>query len=506
MRVLFVIADMYFSEPLGAMILSAVCKKAGHETRLAVLRLGPLESILDDFQPDVAAYSCMTPDEDIFADGIRRIRSWSSDNHKDVTHIMGGPHPTFFPEVLYKLDLDAICAGDGERAILSMLDAISENKPLSGIPNVSTKDCPMVHKEVVEDMDLVPFADRDLIYDHSPDQLEHGIRSFLTQKGCPYKCTYCFNHAYNRMFKGEGRKILRRRSVDDLITEIKKVQAEYPSMRMVRFADDVFVINKDEWLEEFAERYPKEVGVPFYCLIRCNSLTEEVAKLLSEAGCRSISMSIESGTKEIRNDIMKRNMPDELLRKSFGLAKKYKLNAFANSILAVPGTTFEDDYKSVMFSRNLAPACPTFSIFAPFPGTDLTKYAIDLGVLDDDFNYNEVSCWDRSVLSNYSEKERRKQTNLAFLGITYCKSPDFLIPVLDVLINLPFTPIYRFFGSLLMSYMLAIRIFPGARPRGIRPVLRAIFMAMKYNVVHNKKEKIGKEGLQAPGKISAMIE
>src|SRR6516165_4926841 len=114
------------------------------------------------------------------------------------------------------------------------------------------------------------------------------------------------------MFKGDGRKIMRRRSVDDLITEIKDVAQRYPVARFVRFADDVFVVNKeDEWLEEFAERYPKEVGLPFYCLIRCNALTENVARLLQKAGCNrdysrggNVQKSARCGSDQLRDSIL----------------------------------------------------------------------------------------------------------------------------------------------------------------------------------------------------------
>ena len=489
MRVLFVISDLHFSEPLGAMILSAVCKENGHITRLAVLRRDNYSAVLDDFRPDVIAYSCMTSDESLFAIAIKEARSWSVKTGHVVKQIMGGPHPTFFPEVVRKLELDGICAGDGERAIIRMLDAFSRGESLRGIPNVSTMDYAYEEKEVVEDMNAVPFGDRDLIYDHSPELLSQGIRSFLTQKGCPYKCTYCFNHAYNRLFKGDGRKILRRRSVDNVIQEIQQVVDKYPVVRFVRFADDVFVIQKDKWLEEFAERYPKEVGIPFYCLIRCNSLTEEVAQLLSKAGCRSISMSIEAGTAKIRNDIMKRNMPDEMLEQSFAISRKYKLNAFANTILAVPGTTYKDDYTSVMFARKLRAACPTFTMFSPYPGTDLTNYAISIGVLDSEFDYNEVSSFDRSVLTNYTKEELMLQTNLVFLGTLICKVPSFMLPTMDFLIKRPWTPIYRVVGTLFVTYMLATRLFPGAQPRSAKGILKAVLRSLQYFAFFNKKNK-----------------
>ena len=499
MRVLFVIADLYFSEPLGAMVLSGVCRNAGHRTKLAILEKQDIANLLGDFSPDVIAYSAMTPDEHLFIKADATVRRWALHNNRRVLRIMGGAHPTYFPDVLRKMNLDAICAGDGENAIVRVIDAFVEGKPLEGIPNIITPTQPNFIKEVVEDMDAVPYADRDLIYDAAPEMLDHGIRSFLTQKGCPYKCTYCFNHAYNRMFKGDGRKIMRRRSVDDLITEIKDVAQRYPVARFVRFADDVFVVNKeDEWLEEFAERYPKEVGLPFYCLIRCNALTENVARLLQKAGCKSIGMSIEAGSERVRNDIMKRNMPDAMMKKAFELARQYRINAWGNSILAAPGTTFADDMESFYFARSLNAACPTFSIFAPFPGTDLTKQAVKLGLLDENFDFSAVSCWDYSVLRGYTQKERIMQTNLAYLGQLFCKLPNFAQPLLKVLLPLPITRLYKVIGALAMSYLLGTKVFPGAQPRGLLALLRAIKTALKYMTTINKERETGTSQMRTP--------
>ena len=480
MRVLFVIAQIFFSEPLGAMILSGVCRAHGHRTRLAILSRGGLQNILDDFDPDVVAYSTMTSDEPLFAAADQTILKWGQSRDRRIWRIMGGPHPTFFPQVLTNLQLDAICSGDGERAILRVLDAIAEGRGLDGIPNISTTDHPDFVKEIVEDMDGTAFADRDLIYDAAPDMLEHGIRSFLTQKGCPYKCTSCFNHAYNRRFKGDGRKIIRRRSVSNLIAEIKDVVARYPTTTFIRFADDVFVIRRDAWLDEFADRYPREVGIPFYCLIRGNILTEDVASLLSKAGCRSIGMSIESGSATVRNEIMKRNMPDAMLRNAFELSRRYGLNAIANTILCVPGTTFEDDLRSFRFSRELAPACPSFSVFSPYPGTDLTRYAIELGQLPADFDFNDHYGIDQSVLSGYSDLEQMMLTRLVHLAPLFCKLPDFMQPMLTILLRIPLTGPYRVASALVMSYVLGTRIFPNAHPRGLVPLARALWQAVRH--------------------------
>jgi hypothetical protein len=59
----------------------------------------------------------------------------------------------------------------------------------------------------------------------------------------------------------------------------------------------MFILNRrvDSWLEEFAEVYPREVGLPFFCLTRCNMLTEENLRALKRAGLHSLTMSIKAG-------------------------------------------------------------------------------------------------------------------------------------------------------------------------------------------------------------------
>ncbi|MBF0178846.1 MAG: B12-binding domain-containing radical SAM protein [Magnetococcales bacterium] len=490
MRVLFVVADLFFSEPLGVMLLGAIARQHGHQARLVALSRHRLSGMLREFDPDVVAYSAMTPDEHLIAQADAVVRRHAQWRGKKVFRILGGPHATFFPEVLGKLDLDAVCIGEGDLLLPRLLAALENDRPLEGIPNLLLPGQGDCVKELPQDLDAIPFPDRTLLYQADPDLQAQGIRSFLSQRGCPHRCTYCFNHAYNMLFKGPGHKLLRRRSVDNLIAELREVKDRFPTMRFVRFADDVFVLRQDAWLEEFVVRYPREVGVPFYCLIRCNALTDEVGRILQQAGCRSISMSIESGSEEVRNKVLHRKMNDDMVRGAFAIARKYRLNAYANTILGIPGTTLADDYRSFLFAREVAPAFPTFSIFSPFPKTPLTNHAIAIGALDPQVDYATITSYESSALTSYSPEEKRQQTNLLYLSQIFCLVPGFMLHALPWLLKLPLSRFYRLLYSLSYTWFASSRIFPGAGPRDVRGIAKAVLRSIKAIYFPNDKRRI----------------
>jgi len=479
MRVLFVVPDLFFSEPLGVMQLSALCKRDGHQTRLSALTRQPISTALQEFSPDVVGYSVMTANKELFARADSDVRDYVRHSGKRVLRIMGGPHPTFFPEVLEQWGLDAIVIGHGDYALPRLLNRFAHDATLGGIPNVLTTATPQVPREVVSDYDALPFLDRNLIYDFAPHLQQVGIRSFITGRGCPYQCTYCFNHAFNQMFKEAGRKLFARRSVDNLIAEIQHVRAAYPPLRYVQFTDSVFVLRNDAWLQEFADKYPRQVGLPFICCIQPKDLTEDVARLLRGAGCHALSMSIETGIEAVRSNILKRPTPDRTLLDAFRIARKYKLHTQTNVMLGLPGTTIEDDFRSVYFTRRCRPTLATFSIFCPFPRTELAKYTAELGLIADGVDYNTLYR-DKSVLNSYTDKEKEIQVRLTYLASIFCLLPAFIMRALPSLTRLRLDWIYRLLGSLVVPFVYGRLIFRGAHPSGPVRLLRNVLYAVRY--------------------------
>ena len=73
--------------------------------------------------------------------------------------------------------------------------------------------------------------------------------------------------------------------------ETKELMSKF-RVDFIRIQDDVFVHRVDDWLKEFAEKWSREIKLPFYCLLRAELVTDEMAFYLKKAGCFSICMSI----------------------------------------------------------------------------------------------------------------------------------------------------------------------------------------------------------------------
>jgi anaerobic magnesium-protoporphyrin IX monomethyl ester cyclase len=464
MKVLFAVSHIWFSEPLGLMLLNAICKTEGHQTMVIDVKRKSLLQLVQGWQPDVIAYSAMTIDKPFFEKIDRQIREFMTRTGTKLFRIMGGPYPTFSPEVIEVLQLDAICQGEGDRAFPEVLRRLASHRSLEGIPNIALSKNGAAQKELIDDLDRLPFVDREDIYNSSGYLRACGLRSFIASRGCPYHCSYCFNHQFNELFKGCG-KIIRRRSVENLLTEIEQVIRHYPPVKLIRFGDDTFVHQVDDWLEEFAEKYVARIKVPFYCLMRPNTLTDDTARLLAKSGCYSIGMSIETGEEYVRNRILKRNISNELIMQAFKTAEKYGMKVFANTMLAIPGTTLQDDFSALEFARQIRPAAPTFGICCPYPGTDLWNEAVSSGILKKDTDVYQNYA-DHSVLNCYTKKEKETHLRMAYLGTMYCVFPMFLARIIKQLIQSNFSVrLSLWIGSPYMYYRLATRIFPQIIPK-----------------------------------------
>lgn len=217
--------------------------------------------------------------------------------------------------------------------------------------------------KLVDDLDSLAPPDKSLLYEASYGLRNLPIRGFFASRGCPYKCTYCFNHAFNEMYKDKG-DIVRVKSVDYLMREIKTTIARYPSS-FLKFHDDVFGIKRD-WLEEFAEVYPREIGLPYVALVRPNMVDDKYAQTLKKSGAHTVCIAIESGNADIRNKVMLRAMKDEQIHETFDILRKYDIKSYCLNMMGLPGETEENFKETILnFPQKLKDRLYSYQVVFP---------------------------------------------------------------------------------------------------------------------------------------------
>ena len=285
-------------EPQGSMSMSAVLKEAGHDVLLTIAaQEGPVQ-VAKKVQPDIVGYSVMTGSQHYYFKLNNAIRETL--NGKEVMSVFGGPHPTFFPEMIQEPGVDGVCVGEGEGPMVDLANALDNGGFQPDIQNWWLKvDGEIVKNPVrplIRALGDLPMPHRELIYGKHAPTRHSPIKHFMAGRGCPYHCTYCFNHAWYQIYTREKRGY--QRPVDAVIEEVNWVKEHHP-LEQVVFLDDLFIIFVD-WLEEFADRFPKEVGLPFFCNVRSNLITPEKVALLKKPGANTVSLGIEAGNDRLR--------------------------------------------------------------------------------------------------------------------------------------------------------------------------------------------------------------
>jgi anaerobic magnesium-protoporphyrin IX monomethyl ester cyclase len=212
----------------------------------------------------------------------------------------------------------------------------------------------------------LPYPDRDL-FNFGEMMNDFGEAEFMGSRGCPYKCAYCVNHALQDLFKGKG-PYVRFRSIDNLMGEIAEVVKRYPQIGLLGFHDDTFTL-KRAWLEEFAEKYPKNFKLPFWCNATANSISKETAGLLKKAGCFEVRIGVESGNDRIRDQILDKHVSHEEIVQAFRFLREAGIKTYAFNMIGLPFETVETVYDTIRINREVKPSQMFCSIFYPYPGT-----------------------------------------------------------------------------------------------------------------------------------------
>jgi radical SAM superfamily enzyme YgiQ (UPF0313 family) len=365
---------------IGPAFIASYLRKHGIEVELLLI---PLEqeahayiAAVEARAPDLLALSMTTRQWLRGRDIVGAIR-----RRLDVPVVAGGLHPTFSaPEVLAHPGFDYVCLGEGEEPMLDLvrhLEARGRAIEPGSIPNLWVKGAnrPALRPPFPE-LDALPFMARDVLDER------YGIRHMVTQRGCPFPCTYCAARKYDDLYEGVG-DYGRRRSHENVLAELFELERTGP-LSYVIFLDDTFTINRP-WVLEFCDIYREKLRKPFSLHARVETVTPDVLNALAGAGCHQITYGVESGSFRVRKEIMKRPVPNQKFKDVFRWTKEAGILVTANFMLGIPGETTAEVEETLALCDELDITDFGYFVFYPYPGTHLFHVCLENGYLPADY-------------------------------------------------------------------------------------------------------------------------
>lgn len=351
----------------GIASIGASLIHAGHEVELIDLRhlSGWSEAFESIRQKPADVYGLsVSPVDSQFA---APIASAVKHFHPAARVVVGGIHPTIFPERYSDPSIDCVVTGEGEWAMLDLFSLAMWPKVLRGRK---------------PDLDRLPWVERDL-FDYqreldcvfAPDQQTPSV-TMLAGRGCPYLCNFC-QPAENAVFG----KPYRIRKPEGVVAELRFLKEEY-DFKSVVFWDDTFTMSK-KWVMDFCDLYEREkfsatIAACSRADIICKN--EAMVERLASVGCDWFVIGLESGSQRIL-DLLQKGTTVEQNFEAARICRKHGIKIFGTYMYGLPTETNAEALATAQMIDEIDPEHPSPFFFLPIEGTGIYQFCKDNGLL-----------------------------------------------------------------------------------------------------------------------------
>ncbi len=347
---------------------------------------------------DIVGYSSMTGYAALTHKIIARLREISPDTYQ----IWGGIHPIIQPEDAITADVDAICVGEGEFAFSEFLENFRDGRDVTATKNfwfnrgdevVRNHFLALMTRDEMETLPFPQYGEGEKIYRATEGFVDMKVGDYVANDGlgyttlwsigCPFHCAYCGNTKF--IANDPKYKRIRHPSARYIIDEVKSARARFPHLSQVSFHDDSFMAIPYRELEEFAELWKAELGIPFavYGVIP-NYVKRNKFEVLTWAGMNRVRMGIQSGSQDILDFYKRPTPPAKILAAGEVIASfspKYHIPPAYDIIVDNPVETRQDvvDTLELLYEMDRPYTLFIYSLKV-IPNTELEKAMRERGI------------------------------------------------------------------------------------------------------------------------------
>ena len=386
-------------------ILAGTLRQAGHHTVELYFKdwisnhLDPasdeeLETLAKIIRREELNLVCISIRASAYAQQSRRITEYLQ-RELEIPVLWGGMRATMAPAECIEL-ADMVLSGEGELALLDLANKLRDgDDDTQTAPNVwFRRGAGDVVKNglrpLVSNLDDLAFRDF-TTHDHKyfiqgsrymQGDPMHGdpVFQMMGSRGCIYKCSYCYNSTYKKEIY-PGQKWFRVRSPASMVEEIRAARKHW-GFKRIRFDDEVFNFQLD-WLADFCERYPRDVGLPFEIFIEPKLVNEERMAMLRDAGLVSVYMGVQS-SERVTGHLYDRRVKNSSIADIAQMYHKLGIKPHFQLIFDDPVSTEEDKRKLFeMISSFPHPFDLYLFSMTVFPGSELNNKLLSSGLISE---------------------------------------------------------------------------------------------------------------------------
>lgn len=376
--------------PLGLAYMAANIEKNGYTVKILDLEVsdGQFKSYLQEYKPDFVGITGTTHTRFESFSLAKQTKEFNS----DIITIYGGVHATFTDlEILQYIPyIDYVVRGEGEYAIVQLLDALTKNKDLKKVRGLTFRKNGMIEQNSrvirIDPLDSLPAPAYHLLdmanYSLKMEFINKQGISMITSRGCQARCSFC---SASRMFDHQVTMHSAQRIVDD----IELLSNEY-GYEGIKFFDSTLTMCRQHIVELCQEITRRQLSFPWECEIRVGTVDRELLKKMVDAGCYYVNFGIESASQKVLNK----------MRKGFNIEQGQKLLDWCADVglktkvffsFGHIGETMDDVNTTFRFIDQNAEKITTVASGAGvriYPGTYLEEYAVKNGLLPVDFKWS----------------------------------------------------------------------------------------------------------------------
>ncbi|MFW6126916.1 MAG: B12-binding domain-containing radical SAM protein [Thermodesulfobacteriota bacterium] len=370
--------------PMGLAGVAAALKQAGHEVSLLNLMIQDdshqlIKEAIQDFKPELIGISVRNIDDQsrenprFLLEPVREVVT-SCRAFSRAPIVVGGAGYSIFPQAaLHYLGADMGIRGEGEAALISLIDRLQRHADITEVPGLF-----LPHRgakkpaEVIKNLDEFPLP--------GPEQISlppawKGQQIWVplqTRRGCPMQCSYCSTLAI------EG-KMLRRRSPDLVVEAISRFVAA--GFTHFYFVDNTFNL-PPAYAKELCDRLSaRHLDIKWRCILYPWKVDEELVEKMARAGCLEVALGFESGSPKILQSLGKKFLPEEVHRIA-KLLHKHGIQRMGFLMFGAPGETRDTVRESLAFADSLnLEAMKITTGIRIYPDTLLARTALQEGVI-----------------------------------------------------------------------------------------------------------------------------